>query len=133
MAVGQFYRILGELVADVIADLQADVQESSASVYIGQLPPLAYQTQVWQVFYNLLKNTIKCRREGIAPEVWVMAEGNVGEWTFEVEDNGIGIDPSQLGDLFRPFKKLRGEDKSPGSGIGFSIARRVVERHGGRN
>ncbi|HMF32471.1 MAG TPA: ATP-binding protein [Candidatus Lokiarchaeia archaeon] len=124
---------LGNLVAEVVADLQADVQESGALVSTGQLPALAVdQSQVRQVFHNLIHNAIKFRRDGVAPEVTVTAEGDGVEWIFSVADNGIGIDPSLVGDLFRPFKRLHAEGKYPGSGIGLSIARRVVERHGGR-
>jgi light-regulated signal transduction histidine kinase (bacteriophytochrome) len=124
---------LGALVAEVVADLHADTEESGASISGGQLPTLAVdRTKVRQVFHNLISNAIKFRREGVAPEVSVTAENDGGEWTFAVSDNGIGIDPELVGKIFQPFKRLHAEDKYPGTGIGLSIARRVVERHGGR-
>jgi PAS domain S-box-containing protein len=124
---------LGQLVTEVVADLQADVQESGASVTIGQLPAISIdRTQVRQVFHNLIHNAIKFHRAGVAPEVQVTAAGDNGEWTFAVSDNGIGIDPELGGKIFQPFKRLHAEDEYPGTGIGLSIARRVVERHGGR-
>lgn len=50
---------------------------------------------------------------------------------FEVQDNGIGIDPDQVGDIFTMFGRARGASVE-GAGLGLALCKRIVERLGGR-
>jgi PAS domain S-box-containing protein len=124
---------LNDLVSEIVADMHADLEASQGKIDFEQLPALAVdRTQLRQVFHNLLANAIKFRREGVPPEVSVSVESTPGEWIFAVKDNGIGFDPALMSKLFKPFKRLHTDDEYPGTGIGLAIAKRVVERHGGR-
>ena len=60
----------------------------------------------------------------------VAAEEGDRLWTISVHDNGIGFDPKKKAHAFAPFGRLEPR-RSPGSGIGLAICRRIVERHGG--
>jgi signal transduction histidine kinase len=82
------------------------------------------------VFQNLLANAIRYRSEE-PPSINVSAEQKPGEWVFSVKDNGIGIDPEYKDQIFLIFQRLHGRDM-PGIGLGLSLAKRIVERHGGR-
>ena len=54
------------------------------------------------------------------------------EWQFYIEDNGIGIAPEFAGQLFHVFKRLHSVEEYEGSGIGLSMCKRIVNRHGGK-
>jgi PAS domain S-box-containing protein len=121
-----------ELVRDTLVGMQTTVAEAGASVAAGELPEVwGDEGQLRQLFQNLIGNGIKFRAEH-PPRVEVSAERQGRSWLFRVSDNGIGIDPRHAQRIFSVFKRLHGRDEYPGSGIGLSICKRIVERHHGR-
>jgi light-regulated signal transduction histidine kinase (bacteriophytochrome) len=86
--------------------------------------------QLAQVFQNLISNAIKFRSEKV-PEIEISAEKKADEWLFSIQDNGIGIDPRFSERIFEVFKRLHKKEEYPGTGIGLSICKKIVERHGG--
>jgi PAS domain S-box-containing protein len=123
---------LSVMVDWALLGLQAAVQESGAEIMHGELPTVSVdQSQMPQVFQNLIGNAIKYRRAEEAPRVHISAKREGDEWTIAVRDNGIGFDPQHAGSLFGLFKRFHGREYS-GSGIGLAICKRIVERHGGR-
>lgn len=103
-----------------------------ARIEVGPLPELALDAGlIRQVLVNLLSNALKFTREVPAPHIELNARRGDGEWVIEVRDNGAGFDPQRAAQLFRPFVRLH-DGRFEGSGIGLTIAQRVVERHGGR-
>ncbi len=115
-----------------LANLKALMDESGASVIQGPLPQvLADETQLTQLFQNLVGNAVKFR--GSTPSrVLVEAERQGDQWRFSVEDNGIGIEPQYFERIFVIFQRLHNKEDYPGTGIGLSICKKIVERHGGR-
>ena len=83
-----------------------------------------------QVFVNLIGNAIKFTGEAPAPRVVVRAVPDASWAVVCVEDNGAGFDPARAGELFQPFKRLH-DARFQGSGLGPTIVRRIVNRHGG--
>jgi len=92
---------------------------------------MADNTQLAQVFQNLIVNGIKFHSEE-APKVHISAEKKSNEWQFSVRDNGIGIDPKYSEKIFEVFKRLHKKEEYPGTGIGLSICKKIIERHSGR-
>ena len=91
----------------------------------------ADRTQMVQLFQNLLQNAMVFH--GPVPcNVSVGVRMEQGEYIFSVKDNGIGIEPQYFERIFAIFQRLNPRDKYPGTGIGLSICKRIVERHGGR-
>jgi light-regulated signal transduction histidine kinase (bacteriophytochrome) len=123
---------VGALVDDTLRGMRATVGESGAIVTHDSLPEIVGDPgQLRQLFQNLISNAIKFVEQG-PPRVHVSAERDGREWRFAVADNGIGIDPGHADRIFAVFKRLHGRDSYPGSGIGLSICKRIVERHNGR-
>ena len=106
---------------------------AAVEVVIAELPPAVGDPillrQVWQ---NLLANAFKFSRRAASPRVEITAETTDDELIYCVSDNGAGFDMHQVPRLFSAFQRLHRSSEFPGSGIGLSIVKRVVHRHGGR-
>lgn len=113
-------------------NLKSSIDESGARITYDSLPTfLADGSQMMQLFQNLIGNAIKFRGTS-PPRIHVWSGREDGQWNFGVRDNGIGIESEHFERIFQIFKRLQPRDKYPGTGIGLSICRRIVERHGGR-
>lgn len=115
-----------------LVNLQGLVEESGALVTHDRLPTVMGDvTQLGQLFQNLIANAIKFRGDEQLT-VHVGAEQRNGHWEFCVRDNGIGIDPEYAERIFVVFQRLHGKGDRPGTGIGLSICKKIVELHGGQ-
>lgn len=123
---------LGACVADALAGLRTSIEESGASLVVGEMPTLDVDAgQITQVFQNLIANAVKFRTDK-TPRIEISACSDAAWWTFRVVDNGIGIDPQYAERIFQIFERLHPRDRFPGTGIGLAICRKIVECHGGR-
>jgi light-regulated signal transduction histidine kinase (bacteriophytochrome) len=120
------------VVDQAVADLETAIAEHSAAVTREELPTVtADRRQLVQLFRNLVDNAIKFRSDQ-PPRVHISARRTGGEWVFSVCDNGLGIDPKYAERIFLIFRRLHEPEKYPGTGAGLAIAKRIVQRHGGR-
>ncbi len=120
------------VLSKVLAILQHSIAESGAVITSEPLPAVvADETQMTQLFQNLIANAIKFRSER-PPEIHVSARRENGLCTFAVRDNGIGIDREYWDQIFVIFQRLHTREKYKGTGIGLAICKKIVERHGGR-
>jgi signal transduction histidine kinase len=116
----------------VLDNLKVAIAESEAIVTHDPLPTvMGDETQLIQLFQNLIGNAIKFRRQE-GPQVHVLAVEGDNEWAFEVRDNGIGIEPEYFERIFTIFQRLHARSEYPGTGIGLAVCKKIVERHGGR-
>ena len=119
----------------MLEHLQAAIEESGAIITYDTLPIVtAEETQVIQLFQNLIGNAIKfCDNK--RPEIHIGVDRKDSQWVFSVRDNGIGFAQEYADQIFLPFKRLHSRDMYTGSGsgtgIGLAICKRIVERHGG--
>ena len=126
---------LAPLLGEAVAMVQADA--ARRHIVIETPPALAHHhvhadpLRLRQVLINLLSNAVKYNREGGRVRIEVAAEA--GHWTLSVADTGLGISLAQQPHVFEPFNRLdQARSSVPGTGIGLTITRRLVEAMGGR-
>jgi signal transduction histidine kinase len=125
---------VARLPVDMTALAKGGAVETGAAIDLpADLPPaLGDVSLLRQVFVNLLSNAVKFTRHVPAPRIEVSARTVGPDVEYCVSDNGAGFDPAYGDKLFGAFQRLHRQDEFEGTGIGLAIARRIVERHGGR-
>jgi|GEM_PF-1900503 signal transduction histidine kinase len=119
-------------VNQAILNLKRKIEDGQVVVNYSDLPKvLADETQLTRLIQNLIDNAIKYKSDEI-PQIDIKAEETDNEWKFSVSDNGIGIDMEYREKIFEIFERLHSISKYPGTGIGLSICKKIVERHGGK-
>lgn len=117
-------------VVTLLGSAMAD--QPGAQVTWDRLPTvLATESMMVQLFQNLIANGLKFRGDE-SPRVHISCERRGEEWCFSVADNGIGIDRKYADRIFLVFQRLHERHRYQGTGIGLAVAKRIVERHGGR-
>lgn len=137
---------LQALTQDVLGDLETIIQETNATVTIGQLPIIpGDKTQLRQLLQNLLANALKFSKPNQPPQVYLDAIILTAEqlppsasttvssqWvSLTVADNGIGFDEVHQERIFELFRRLHGRNQYTGTGIGLAVVKKVVENHYG--
>ena len=128
---------LNRTVNRVLSDLEVMIQAKNARIEVGDLPAVnGRKTQLGQLFQNLVSNAVKFNDKP-EPLVSIKAENATDPETgtkitrIEVEDNGIGFENIYSNRIFEIFQRLHGKAEYPGTGIGLSICKKIVEAHGG--
>ena len=140
---------LDHLVRQVLAELDLPIEETNAKVEVKQLNTIkGNRRQLQQLFYNLINNALKYSKPDVPPEIFIDAQTVVGSDvppsvnlptnllpnTFQliaVRDNGIGFNQEYAEQIFHIFQRLHGKAEYSGTGVGLSIAKKVVENHNG--
>jgi PAS domain S-box-containing protein len=122
-----------ESLGQALINLSGAIEESGAQVTHDPLPNvLADETQLIQLFQNLIGNGIKYQKPGEIPRVHISAvKRDAAKWTFSVKDNGLGIDSQYFEKIFGMFQRLHKREEFAGTGIGLAICKKIAERHGG--
>ncbi len=121
---------IGVVLNEAITNLGVVIKKTGTQVTHDKLPVvMGDPAQLCQLFHHLLDNAIKFRSAS-PPKVHISA-GQVGDdWVFSVQDNGVGIDPKYIDNLFLISERVR--EGQPKTGIGLAICKKIVERHGGK-
>lgn len=123
---------LDKTIEEALRPIAADLNARQARVLIGEMPELiADHRLLTQLFQNLISNAAKFCRPGTPPVITIGALDEGDCWQFTVRDNGIGIPPEQLENVFAIFRRLHTQEEYEGSGIGLAICRKIVSHHGG--
>jgi|GEM_PF-6534452 PAS domain S-box-containing protein len=87
--------------------------------------------RIVQVFRNLIHNAVKALPSKQKGKIEILYESRPAFHQFGVRDNGIGIPKQHHGKIFQLFYRITGQN-CPGTGVGLTIAKRIVEHHGGK-
>ena len=114
-------------------ELQREQSERQITIEVSDLPDcMADESLLKQVLVNLLSNAFKYTNRMEHASVEVGCQHQNGETIYFVRDNGAGFDAQHADKLFGVFKRFHRADEFEGTGVGLSIAHRIIQRHGGR-
>ncbi len=138
---------LNQKIKLIMEDLELEIEEKNVTIKVDELPVVKGQRrQIQQLFQNLIGNAIKYGRKDIPPVIKISSRKISGSdeplhvktenrlkdyYLIEVKDNGIGFEKEDAERIFNVFTRLHGNAEYKGTGVGLSIARKVVENHGG--
>jgi len=123
---------LGDVAAAAVAQVETARADVDGTITLGELPTVTGDaTLLRQMLVNLIGNGLKFHRAGVPPTVTVRSRPVEGGWEIAVADDGIGIEPEYADKVFVIFQRLHGRDVYPGTGIGLSLAKKIVEFHSG--
>ncbi|HJY11329.1 MAG TPA: ATP-binding protein, partial [Flavobacterium sp.] len=136
---------LNELLQNAELELTEVINENKAIIKASKLPKLpVIPYQIEQLFINLIGNSLKYNRPGIAPEISIesekvlsanypdLLEQSVKKFhKITFTDNGMGFDPQFKETIFILFQRLHSKTDYPGTGIGLAICKKIVENHKG--
>lgn len=136
---------LNELIQNIVSDLEILISQKNAKIHFDNLPIVAGSPiLLYQLFYNLINNSLKFARESVPPIITLSTKDventklhssklkdTVKYIALMLQDNGIGFRNEDAEKIFDTFTRLHAKDKYEGTGLGLSLCRKIVERHGG--
>ena len=126
------YTLIREVVADLVV---ADLAVTNLSVADNFDPldvVLGDEEQLRRVLLNLVNNARKYCRYDVDLHLELTSKRHANHIEFAMADNGQGIDPQYQEKVFDLFARLHHQDDIPGTGLGLSVVRRILNLHGGR-
>jgi light-regulated signal transduction histidine kinase (bacteriophytochrome) len=113
--------------ASVRSSLAPYLAERGAELVAPRVAPVVRgnETLMIQVLQNLVMNGLQYN-ESEVPRVEVTARRRHEHWIIEVKDNGLGIEPQYLAEIFKPLVRLHNASEYPGSGLGLALVRKAV-------
>ena len=85
-----------------------------------------------QLLENLIANGLKYQDENSKPRIRISCQKQPDGWSFAVSDNGIGIKEEYHDKVFKIFSRLHSQDEYPGTGIGLSMCKKIVDSYDGK-
>src|SRR5260221_2009068 len=140
---------LNRLVKEAISELEIEIEKTNAHINVADLPVIcAVPALMRQLFYNLISNALKFRKDATMPIIQITAEkinpigsasellparkmNGTGYYKISVADNGIGFDSKYADEIFMVFKRLHSHHEFEGTGVGLATCKKIIEKHNG--
>jgi two-component system sensor kinase len=124
---------MNSIVQAVYNDFSNQTENRNLNFMVGELPPVyGDRALIYQVYTNLIGNSIKFTSHRDPAEITVGYEDGDEDYIFFVSDNGAGFDMKYITKLFGLFQRLHSPEEFDGTGVGLSIVQRIVKRHDGK-
>lgn len=135
---------LNAVLADVLNTFEVRLEQCGGRVVVGPLPTLSGdESQLRQLFQNLIGNAIKFAKPDLPPAIDIQAVAfhdlspdadpprpDGDGWRIAIRDNGIGFEQQYADRIFELFQRLHGKHEYEGTGLGLAICRKISRRHG---
>ncbi|HEX3013292.1 MAG TPA: ATP-binding protein, partial [Methanobacterium sp.] len=122
-----------EIIEYTISSLKTPIEDEDVEITYDKLPKVTADSgQLLRLFQNIVENAIKFRQFAVQPKIHISCREHDNEYIFSVADNGIGIEEQYFDRIFTIFQRLHTKEEYEGTGIGLSVAKKIVERHGGK-
>lgn len=127
---------LNKTIETIESDLEVLISQKSATIHYQNLPIVeGASVLLYQLFYNLLNNSLKFSKPDTPAVIEISSSKTEKDQTefavITITDNGIGFEQEFAQKIFETFLRLNSKDKFEGTGLGLSLCKRIVERHGG--
>lgn len=127
---------LNHIIEEIKADVEVLIEQKRAAINFEELPEIdGVQVLIYQVFYNLINNSLKFSKPEVPPVISIRSETVAQEENpivrIVVSDNGIGFSPEHNEEIFKTFTRLNSKSHYDGTGLGLSLVKKIVERHQG--
>lgn len=136
---------LNKIVDDVIDNLQEEITETNTQIKTEKLPVIkGMPFQIKQLFENLIINSIKYKQDHLPPAITIggclVKDADIDEVLYResdqyyklfIKDNGLGFEQIYAEKVFKLFQRLHSKSNKPGTGIGLTICKKIVDNHNG--
>ena len=123
---------LNRIIRAIESDLELPIGQKKATLDYANLPTIeGASVLLYQLFYNLINNSLKFSKNELPCHIRITAEISGDRAVIRLADNGIGFDQQQAERIFDTFSRLNAKDKYEGTGLGLSLCKKIVVRHGG--
>lgn len=124
---------MAPILEEIATQLKEAYPKANPGIVIGNTPAInGDSTMLWQLFQNLMSNAVKYSSQAEGPLVKVEGTKQKNSVIYKVADNGIGIDDSYTRQAFALFRRSSNAKNFEGTGVGLSIAKRIVDKFGGK-
>ena len=120
-----FFKHLEKKLSPLIEQNQTELDIVSETNFL-----IGYKKELQILLFNIIENALKFRKKESTTKIKIIEQNN--EVVISIKDNGIGIAEENFEIIFDAFKKLHSQDDFPGSGMGLTICKKIVELHKGK-